>query len=160
MVPSVPSGDSPISTYHEDIYTDTKTDAGDDDAAPVGTNSGTVDGNDGGTNDTPGADAGTNEGTTDPDPSSSSSSSSSSSGSTTDPPPPSAPPPYTCTSGDKSAQCVSTKCNAGYHAVRGVCVPKGNNGVGNGVDPQPPGNPPVNDGPGTSPGNPGNKGGH
>jgi hypothetical protein len=33
---------------------------------------------------------------------------------------------------------------------------KGNNGVGNGVDPQPPGNPPVNDGPGTSPGNPGN----
>ena len=37
--------------------------------------------------------------------------------------------------------------------------PKGNNGVGNGIDPQPPGNPPVNDGPGTGPGNPGNKGG-
>src|SRR6266566_401439 len=36
---------------------------------------------------------------------------------------------------------------------------KGNNGVGNGVDPQRPGNPPVNDGPGTEPGNPGNKGG-
>jgi hypothetical protein len=36
---------------------------------------------------------------------------------------------------------------------------KGNNGVGNGVDPQPPGNPPPNDGPGTGPGNPGNKGG-
>lgn len=35
----------------------------------------------------------------------------------------------------------------------------GNNGVGNGVDPQPPGNPPVNDGPGTGPGNPGNGGG-
>lgn len=35
----------------------------------------------------------------------------------------------------------------------------GNNGVGNGLDPQPPGNPPINDGPGTSPGNPGNKGG-
>jgi hypothetical protein len=35
---------------------------------------------------------------------------------------------------------------------------KGNNGVGNGTDPQPPGNPPINDGPGTSPGNPGNKG--
>jgi hypothetical protein len=35
----------------------------------------------------------------------------------------------------------------------------GNNGVGNGEDPQPPGNPPINDGPGTSPGNPGNKGG-
>jgi hypothetical protein len=36
---------------------------------------------------------------------------------------------------------------------------KGNNGVGNGEDPQPPGNPPINDGPGTGPGNPGNKGG-
>jgi hypothetical protein len=36
---------------------------------------------------------------------------------------------------------------------------KGNNGVGNGIDPQPPGNPPINDGPGTGPGNPGNKGG-
>jgi hypothetical protein len=34
---------------------------------------------------------------------------------------------------------------------------KGNNGVGNGEDPQPPGNPKVNDGPGTGPGNPGNK---
>jgi hypothetical protein len=33
---------------------------------------------------------------------------------------------------------------------------KGNNGVGNGEDPQPPGNPPINDGPGTGPGNPGN----
>ncbi len=33
----------------------------------------------------------------------------------------------------------------------------GNNGVGNGVDPQPPGNPPVNDGPGTGPGAPGNR---
>lgn len=37
--------------------------------------------------------------------------------------------------------------------------PKGNNGVGNGEDPQPPGNPPINDGPGTGPGNPGNRGG-
>lgn len=36
---------------------------------------------------------------------------------------------------------------------------KGNNGVGNGVDPAPPGTPPVNDGVGTSPGDPGNKGG-
>lgn len=36
---------------------------------------------------------------------------------------------------------------------------RGNNGVGNGLDPQPPGNPPINDGPGTSPGNPGNRGG-
>jgi hypothetical protein len=34
----------------------------------------------------------------------------------------------------------------------------GNNGVGNGVDPQPPGDPPINDGPGTGPGNPGNRG--
>lgn len=32
---------------------------------------------------------------------------------------------------------------------------KGNNGVGNGLDPQPPGNPTVNDGPGSTPGNPG-----
>ena len=30
----------------------------------------------------------------------------------------------------------------------------GNNGVGNGMDPQPPGNPPVNDGAGTGPGTP------
>ena len=37
--------------------------------------------------------------------------------------------------------------------------PTGNNGVGNGLDPQPRGNPPINDGPGTSPGNPGNRGG-
>lgn len=36
---------------------------------------------------------------------------------------------------------------------------RGNNGVGNGQDPQPPGNPPVNDGEGTFPGNPGNRGG-
>lgn len=38
-------------------------------------------------------------------------------------------------------------------------IQKGNNGVGNGIDPQPPGNPPVNDDVGTGPGNPGNKGG-
>lgn len=36
--------------------------------------------------------------------------------------------------------------------------PKGNNGVGNGPDPQPPGNPKVNDGDGTGPGNPGSHG--
>jgi hypothetical protein len=35
---------------------------------------------------------------------------------------------------------------------------RGNNGVGNGYDPQPPGNPRVNDGPGTGPGTPGNRG--
>jgi len=38
-------------------------------------------------------------------------------------------------------------------------IKKGNNGVGNGVDPQPPGNPPINDDFGTGPGNPGNRGG-
>lgn len=35
--------------------------------------------------------------------------------------------------------------------------PKGNNGVGNGEDPQPPGEPDINDGPGTKPGHPGKK---
>ncbi len=44
-------------------------------------------------------------------------------------------------------------------SVGGGARPKGNNGVGNGLDPQPPGNPPINDGPGTSPGSPGNRGG-
>ncbi len=40
-----------------------------------------------------------------------------------------------------------------------VYVDHGNNGVGNGQDPQPPGQPPINDGPGTGPGVPGNQGG-
>jgi Mg-chelatase subunit ChlD len=42
-----------------------------------------------------------------------------------------------------------------------VCLPieKGNNGVGNGIDPPPPGNPPINDDYGTGPGDPGNRGG-
>ena len=40
-----------------------------------------------------------------------------------------------------------------------TCPEKTNNGVGNGEDPQPPGEPPVNDGAGTGPGNPGNQGG-
>ena len=44
-------------------------------------------------------------------------------------------------------------------AFASVGSTKGNNGVGNGQDPQPPGNPPINDGPGTGPGNPGNRGG-
>ena len=35
---------------------------------------------------------------------------------------------------------------------------RGNNGVGNGVDPQPPGNPPSNDPAGSGPGNPNNRG--
>lgn len=34
---------------------------------------------------------------------------------------------------------------------------RGNNGVGNGEDPQPPGNPPINDGEGSGKGNPGNR---
>lgn len=47
-------------------------------------------------------------------------------------------------------------CTCGHTQTAGGKV-KGNNGVGNGIDPQPPGNPRVNDGPGTGPGNPGNK---
>lgn len=39
----------------------------------------------------------------------------------------------------------------------GYSRPHGNNGVGNGYDPQPRGNPKVNDGYGTSRGNPGNR---
>lgn len=35
--------------------------------------------------------------------------------------------------------------------------PRGDNGLGNGSDPQPRGNPPVNDGAGRSPGDPGNR---
>jgi hypothetical protein len=38
-------------------------------------------------------------------------------------------------------------------------IASSNNGVGNGLDGQPPGNPPINDGGGTSPGNPGRRGG-
>lgn len=47
------------------------------------------------------------------------------------------------------------------HKHEGECKDKekGNNGVGNGQDPQPPGKPPVNDGPGADKGKPGNKGG-
>ena len=50
-------------------------------------------------------------------------------------------------------------CDRGNHGKNNDDRPKGNNGVGNGLDPQPPGNPPINDGPGTSPGSPGNRGG-
>jgi len=52
---------------------------------------------------------------------------------------------------------LSTGMSSPAIAASGSFVAKGNNGVGNGVDPQPPGNPPVNDGPGTSPGDPGNR---
>ena len=70
---------------------------------------------------------------------------------------------------DLIAEVDTVKHNAEVYKAGGATVvvkpdqfvspTKGNNGVGNGVDPQPPGNPPINDGPGTSPGNPGNKGG-
>ena len=43
--------------------------------------------------------------------------------------------------------------NQGQEGIQG----KGNNGVGNGLDPQPPGNPRVNDGEGAAPGAPGNR---
>jgi hypothetical protein len=61
----------------------------------------------------------------------------------------------------------SGKCDNGSSGKGSNCKPshdkcdtkvKGNNGVGNGLDPQPPGDPRVNDGAGTSPGSPGNKG--
>src|SRR5262249_49980505 len=51
---------------------------------------------------------------------------------------------------------VVVKPNGTVSPTRG----HGNNGVGNGIDPPPPGNPPVNDGPGTGPGNPGNRHNH
>jgi hypothetical protein len=38
---------------------------------------------------------------------------------------------------------------------KAISPTRGNNGVGNGQDPAPPGNPPPNDGPGTGPGSPG-----
>lgn len=53
---------------------------------------------------------------------------------------------------------LSTGMSSSAIAASGSAQSKGNNGVGNGLDPQPPGNPPINDGPGTGPGNPGNRG--
>jgi hypothetical protein len=73
--------------------------------------------------------------------------------------------------GDVLAHVNTVRQNAEVYKAGGATIvvqaevpmsptrPKGNNGVGNGVDPQPRGNPRVNDGPGTGPGNPGNKGG-
>jgi hypothetical protein len=52
---------------------------------------------------------------------------------------------------------LSTSLTSDAIAASGSISLKGNNGVGNGYDPQPPGNPPVNDGYGTGPGNPGNR---
>jgi len=59
------------------------------------------------------------------------------------------------TSLSSAAIAKSTGGGGGGGGGRG----RGNNGVGNGPDPQPPGNPPINDGPGTRPGSPGNRGG-
>ena len=53
---------------------------------------------------------------------------------------------------------LSTGMSSSAIAASGSLTEKGNNGVGNGIDPPPPGNPPLNDGPGTGPGNPGNRG--
>jgi len=78
--------------------------------------------------------------------------------------------------GDTLGPCPVTICHKGRtiqvpessvaaHLAHGDTIgpclgndPNGNNGVGNGEDPQPPGNPPVNDGPGTGPRQPGNRG--
>lgn len=62
----------------------------------------------------------------------------------------------------KSLYIVPVVLTAGVDMsfARGAyCNRKGNNGVGNGLDPQPPGNPPPNDLFGTGPGFPGNRGG-
>lgn len=64
--------------------------------------------------------------------------------------------------GDASKAAIKSVLNMGATEAFAQCagIPiRGNNGVGNGIDPQPPGNPPINDGPGTGPGNPGNRGG-
>jgi hypothetical protein len=53
---------------------------------------------------------------------------------------------------------LSTSLSSPAIAASGGFTDKGNNGVGNGIDPPPPGNPPLNDGPGSGPGDPGNKG--
>lgn len=60
--------------------------------------------------------------------------------------------------GHSSVSSVSTISTL-RNGASPFAVEKGNNGVGNGCDPQPPGDPPINDGEGTGPGNPGNRGG-
>jgi len=52
---------------------------------------------------------------------------------------------------------LSTSLTSDAIAASGAGRVHGNNGPGNGLDPQPPGNPSINDGPGTSPGNPGRR---
>jgi hypothetical protein len=71
--------------------------------------------------------------------------------------------PSTTVVGDKLVELVSVNYDGSdttiIYRVTEAPVEKGNNGLGNGEDGQPPGAPPVNDGAGTSPGDPGNKGG-
>jgi hypothetical protein len=60
----------------------------------------------------------------------------------------------------RNQQLIAGQKKAGKNKQTGMNGQKrvhGNNGLGNGIDPQPPGNPPVNDGPGAFPGNPGNR---
>jgi hypothetical protein len=52
---------------------------------------------------------------------------------------------------------LSLKAEPAFASQGSGSSSRGNNGVGNGWDPQPPGNPPVNDGSGTGPGNPGQR---
>jgi hypothetical protein len=68
----------------------------------------------------------------------------------------SAPRPTTTSTGWTTGGYTTTTSRGGSSVIVGG---RGNNGVGNGYDPQPPGNPPVNDGAGTRPGSPGNRGG-
>ncbi len=56
----------------------------------------------------------------------------------------------------ESIEVASTKARSLAVSKESPVSQHGNNGVGNGEDPAPPGNPKPNDGPGTSPGNPGN----
>ncbi len=65
-------------------------------------------------------------------------------------PPPSCPPPVVPCTRETPAPFVPVT------PPPSTC--RGNNGVGNGFDPQPPGRPPVNDGRGTGVGHPGNRG--
>jgi hypothetical protein len=58
---------------------------------------------------------------------------------------------------ERIAPCCTCTCDCDDDHVH-KNHEKGNNGVGNGLDPQPPGNPPINDGSGTGPGSPGNHG--
>lgn len=61
--------------------------------------------------------------------------------------------------GDEQSQSASQSQSQSASQSQSESGGNGNNGVGNGEDPQPPGNPPINDGPGAGPGNPGNQGG-